>query len=64
MLVPVPYVVALPIQTNSFGQLNFPVPGGAGGLGSFTVYLQVGMADQEQVAGVALSNVLKPTFND
>jgi len=64
MLVPVPHLAAPPIQTDSSGRLGFPVPGGAGGLGSFTLYIQAAMSDQEQLAGVALSNVLKATFYD
>jgi hypothetical protein len=55
-LVPVPWLLALPVSANGAGALGLHVPGGGGPL---TAYLQAIIADATQPKGVALSNAVQ-----
>jgi hypothetical protein len=55
-LVPVPFLVAVPLAADAFGALAVPVPGGGGPL---TVYVQAVVPDASQPHGFALSNAVQ-----
>lgn len=63
-IVPTPWLFTPPIQVDTSGRLQFPLPGGAAGAGSVDIYMQVALADRDQVMDAAISNALKVTFVD
>ena len=63
-IVPTPWLFTPAIQVDASGRLQFPLPGGAMGAGSIDLYMQVALADSDQIMGAAISNALKVTFLD